>query len=236
MDSPLQPQLGSSLVPSATLINHSCDPNAHHLSEGPELIVRSFRKIAKNEEITISSIDPTQSFEERQKALSTTYAFGCQCRKCTKGFEEQGEILTGNSVLDAPIRNAKYQLHALLDALADGIQELDGIETKMQEICNEAFSGKPWPINASPLPTLYGLLARRFEDEQQWKKALLVRLKIVYIIDPLSYPERLNPHRVEHLMALCQLEGYVPLRMSLPMLEVLALGDETAQRLKITSQ
>lgn len=210
MDSPLQPQLGSSLVSSAALINHSCDPNAHHLSEGPELVVRSSRKIAKNEEITISYIESTQSFEDRQRTLSTTYGFGCQCRKCAKGFEEQGEILTGNFVLDAPIRNAKSKLHALVDALADGTQELDGVETKMREICNEPFSGKPWPINASPLPTLYELLARKFEDERQWERALHVWLKIVYIIDPLRYPERLNPHRVEHLMALCQLEGYVP--------------------------
>ena len=150
MDSPLQPPLGSCLVPSATLINHSCDSNAHHISEGPELVVRSSRKLAKNEEITISYIDTTQSFKERQKALSTTYAFGCQCCKCTKGFEEQEEILTGNLVSDAPIRNAKSNLHALLDALVDGTQELDGVEIKMREICNE--SGKPWPINSPPLP------------------------------------------------------------------------------------
>lgn len=213
MDSPLQPQLGSCLVPSATLINHSCDSNAHHISEGSELVVRSSRKIAKNEEITISYIDSTQSFEERQNALSTTYAFGCQCCKCTKGLEEQEEILTGNLVSDAPIRNAKSNLHALLDALVDGTQELDGVETKMRETCNE--SGKPWPINSPPLPALYLLLARKFETEQQWGKALKVWLKIVYIIDPIRYPERLNPHRVEHLMALCQLEGYVPLGASL---------------------
>lgn len=205
MDPPLQPQLGSCLVPSATLINHSCDSNAHHLSEGPELVVRSSRKIAKNEEITISYIDSTQSFEDRQKALSTTYAFGCQCRKCTKGSEE---FLAGNSVFDAQIRTAKSKLHALFDALADGAQELDGVETKMQEICSE--TGKPWPMNTSPLPILYDLLARMFENEQRWGKALQLMLKIVYIIDPLRYPERLNPHRVKNLMELCQLEGYVP--------------------------
>lgn len=238
MDSPLQPQLGSCLVPSATSINHSCDPNAHHLSEGPELVIRSVRKIAKNEEITISYIDSTQCFEERQKALSATYAFGCQCRKCTKGFEEQGEILTGNSVLDVPIRIAKSLLHALLDALKNGTQELDGVETRMREICSNSLSGKPWPINASPLPTLYELLARKLEAEQKWEKALYVWLKIVYIIDPLRYPERLNPHRVEHLMALCQLEGYVLLGVSptILCLEYCHYDNETTRRLKLTSQ
>ena len=48
-----------------------------------------------------------------------------------------------------------------------------------------------------------------FEEEQQWEKALRLRVKIVYAIDPIRYPERINPHRVEHMMALCQLEGYV---------------------------
>ena len=215
MDSPLQPHLGSSLVPNATLINHSCDPNAHHLSEGPELVVRSTRKIAKNEEITISYIDYTRSFEERQKVLSTTYGFGCQCRKCMKGYKEKQEILTGNSVLDAPIRNAETKLDALLDALVGGTQELDIVETRMREICTESSSGKPWPINSPPLPTLYEVLAKKFENEKQWEKALRLRLKIVYIIDPLRYPERLSPHRVEHLMALSQLEGYVFLGVSL---------------------
>lgn len=176
---------------------------------------RSSRKIAKNEEIIISYIDSKQSFKERQKALFTTYTFGCQCRKCTNGFEEQQEILTGDSVIDGPIRSTKSKLHAWLDTLAEGDQELDGVETKTREICHEPFSGKPWPISASPLPALYVLLARRFEDEQQWRKALYVRLKIVYIVDPLRFPERLNPHRVGHLMALCQLEGYVPLELTL---------------------
>lgn len=215
VDSPFQPHVGSCLVPGATLINHSCDPNAHHLSEESEVAIRSSRKIAKNEEITISYMDSTQSFEERQKTLFTTYAFGCQCRKCTNGFQEQQEILTGDSVVDAQIRIAESKLQALLNMLAEGNQELDGVETSIQEICNEPPSGKPWPINAFPLPILYDLLATRFADEQQWKKALQIRLKIVYVIDPLRYPEKLNPHRVYHLMALCQLEGYVPLEFLL---------------------
>lgn len=174
-------------------------------------MVRSSRTIAKNEEITVSYIDPTRSFEERQKDLFTDYAFVCQCLRCTKGFEEKGEMLTGDSILDAPIYLAKSQLHTLLDALLDESQEPSSAEVKMQEICNDASSGRSWPITFFPIPSIYVVLASRFEDEQQWKKALHCWLKIVYIIDPLIYPERLNPHRVEHLMSLCQLEGYVPL-------------------------
>lgn len=150
----MQARLGSCLVPAAALINHSCIPNAHHLSEGPELVVRSSRTIAKNEEITVSYIDPTRSFEERQEDLFNAYAFACQCCRCTKGFEEEGEMLTGDSIFDAPIYLAKSQLHALLDALVDESQELSSAEAKMQEICNDASSGRSWPINFFPIPNI----------------------------------------------------------------------------------
>ncbi|KAL9125868.1 MAG: hypothetical protein Q9175_008012 [Cornicularia normoerica] len=186
LDSPMQPRLGSCLVPGAALINHSCSPNAHHLSEGPELVLRSCRKIAKNEEITISYIDPTQSFEERQKALSTAYAFDCQCCRCTES-----------------------QLDALLHALVDDGQELSSVDARTQETYNSLSSGKPWPISISPIPTIYVTLATLFEEKQRWEEALRRWLKIVYVIGPLRYPERLNLHRVEDLMSLCQLEARI---------------------------
>ena len=165
------------------------------------------RKIAKNEEISISYIDNTQSFEERQNALSSMYAFGCGCRKCAKGYKDSGEVLTGNPIHDTAIRNAKSELHTLLDALVNDTLAPALVEARAREICGQQISEKPWPINAYPLPDLYGLLALKFEAAEQWEEALRTRLRIVYMIDPLCYPERINPHRVEHLMALCQTEG-----------------------------
>ena len=206
MDSPMQPMLGSCLVPGAALINHSCYPNAHHLSEGPELVVRSCRKIAKHEEIKISYIDPTKSFKERQEALFTAYAFTCQCCRCSEGFEEHGEVLTGDPNIDAPVHFATSELHDLLHALMTDDQELSGVEARIREICNNECPGKPWPINTAPIPHIYVVLAQRFEEKQQWKEALHHWLKIVYVIDPLQYTDRFNPHRVEHLMSLAQLE------------------------------
>lgn len=100
VDSPMQPRLGSCIVPIAALINHSCRPNTHHLSEGAELVVRSCRKIEKNEEIAISYMDPTQCFEERQNALSAAYCFDCECCRCVLGSKEQGKMFTGDPVLD----------------------------------------------------------------------------------------------------------------------------------------
>lgn len=68
-----------------------------------------------------------------------------------------------------------------------------GWRTKIREICKESFSGKPWPINAFPLPILYEILARRFEDAQQWKKALQACLKIVYIYRSITLSRATEP-------------------------------------------
>ena len=54
--------IGSSLDLFAALINHSCEPNSAVFFEGPELRLRSGQAIAPGEEITISYIDPNQSF------------------------------------------------------------------------------------------------------------------------------------------------------------------------------
>ena len=203
----MQPMLGSCLVPGAALINHSCYPNAHHLSEGPELVVRSCRQIGKHEEIKIAYIDTTHSFKERQEALFTAYAFTCQCCRCSKGFGEHVEILTGDPTIDAPFHLARSELNDLLHALRIDDQELGGVEARIQEICSSEGSGKPWPINTAPIPNIYVVLAQRFEEKQQWKEALYHWLKVVYVIDPMQYTDRFNPHRVEHLMSLAQLEG-----------------------------
>ncbi|KAL8723235.1 MAG: hypothetical protein Q9225_000425 [Loekoesia sp. 1 TL-2023] len=126
-----------------------------------------------------------------------------------RGFEEQGEVLTGDPIIDAPIRLARSQLHAILDALADDNQELSSVEAKIREIFDNLSSRKPWPIHVSPVPNIYVMLAERSEREQQWEKALHYWLKIVYVIDPLRYPDRLNIHRVDDLMSLTQLEARI---------------------------
>lgn len=122
--SPMQPPLGSCLVPSAALINHSCRANTHHLSEGAELVVRSCRKMEKNEEITIPYIEPTQCFEDRRNALSAAYCFRCECCRCALGSEAQEKIFTGDPALDIPTLRAKSRLDGLLSALENGDQEL----------------------------------------------------------------------------------------------------------------
>lgn len=119
-------------------------------------------------------------------------------------------MLTGDPVLDAPIHLATSQLHDLCCALADYDQELSSVEAEVRETFNRLFSGKLWPIDFPPIPSIHVMVAKRFEEVQHWEKALQYWLKVVYVIDPLRYLDCLNMHRVENLMSLSQLEGYVP--------------------------
>ena len=169
---------------------------------------RSLRKILKDEEITISYIDPTQSFEERQKALYESYIFVCKCCRCTEGYKEQGEVLTGNSSVDAPIHLAKLRSRQLLDGLVDGSLDAANAKAQMQNVCDGLSPKLRQPITTWPIPNFYHMLAKKYEDNHQWEEAMRLWLYIVYTIDPLVYRERINPHRVAHLMSICQLEGY----------------------------
>lgn len=81
--------LGISLDPFAALANHSCDPNAVVVMNGPELSFRSLRLIEKDKEILISYIDITNPIARRQAELEERYFFECDCSKCQLGQSEK---------------------------------------------------------------------------------------------------------------------------------------------------
>jgi SET domain-containing protein len=72
--------LGTSLDIVASLINHSCDPNAFVVFEGGELRVRTTRKIGAGEEITQCYTDVDMDVVIRRRKLKSEYFFHCCCR------------------------------------------------------------------------------------------------------------------------------------------------------------
>jgi hypothetical protein len=86
---------GIGLFPAASLLNHSCEPNActsfcppSDVYDTPEIVrpviaIRALKNIRKNEEVTISYIDLYQSTNNRQRQLLAHYYFVCQCIRCT---------------------------------------------------------------------------------------------------------------------------------------------------------
>lgn len=71
--------VGYALDLVTAVINHSCDPNAHVFFQGRQLKVRSLKKIAPGDEITICYLDPRMEMTNRQKILQREYFFECSC-------------------------------------------------------------------------------------------------------------------------------------------------------------
>lgn len=77
--------LGIMLDPIFSHINHSCDPNAYIMMDGPEIAIRTLKPIKKDEEIYMSYVDSTFPYSRRQSELKSRWFFNCKCSKCQKG-------------------------------------------------------------------------------------------------------------------------------------------------------
>ncbi|KAH8732873.1 hypothetical protein GQ44DRAFT_821129 [Phaeosphaeriaceae sp. PMI808] len=77
--------LGLILDPTLGHINHSCDPNAFVMMDGPLVSLRTLKSIKKDEEVYISYIDTTNPYHRRQSELKARWFFKCNCTKCQRG-------------------------------------------------------------------------------------------------------------------------------------------------------
>jgi hypothetical protein len=77
--------LGLVFDPFACLANHSCEPNAYVIMNGPELSFRTLKDIRKDDEILVSYIDSSEAFNIRQAQLAKRFYFVCRCLKCIHG-------------------------------------------------------------------------------------------------------------------------------------------------------
>ncbi|XP_074028951.1 SET and MYND domain containing, class 3 isoform X3 [Leptinotarsa decemlineata] len=76
--------VGTGLYLGASVVDHSCKPNAVVTFEGTTLIMRVLENITSLDwtKIFISYIDVMAVKKERQAELESTYYFLCQCPKC----------------------------------------------------------------------------------------------------------------------------------------------------------
>ncbi|KAI5923334.1 hypothetical protein F4810DRAFT_217736 [Camillea tinctor] len=75
-------ETGMFLNPALAMVNHSCVPNAFVQFSGRKAILHANQEIAKDEEITISYIEPMPHRTQRQEALKRRYHFDCNCPRC----------------------------------------------------------------------------------------------------------------------------------------------------------
>ncbi|KAL9117425.1 MAG: hypothetical protein Q9187_006039 [Circinaria calcarea] len=67
---------------TASLVNHSCIPNASRAHFGDIIVVRAARDIAKGEELTFSYFPATLEYAQRQEHAGDYWKGGCSCKFC----------------------------------------------------------------------------------------------------------------------------------------------------------
>jgi len=113
-------ELGSGIYLNASLLNHSCEPNAVPLFSGLKLYVKALKKINAGEEICISYTDTSAITSDRRTCLEDIYRFKCCCIKCCSDFGTAVDLkkmsdLKGNALEedDPAIKSVKVALSDL---------------------------------------------------------------------------------------------------------------------------
>ncbi|KAI8329978.1 hypothetical protein BC941DRAFT_441784 [Chlamydoabsidia padenii] len=94
--------VGRGIYPVASLINHSCRPNAVIVYEDALASIIAIEPIAPHQEITIDYVDPAYDYHHRQSSLMDRYSFTCQCHRCLGDgmYHQIDTLLLGNQAMD----------------------------------------------------------------------------------------------------------------------------------------
>ncbi|KAL0119343.1 hypothetical protein PUN28_007693 [Cardiocondyla obscurior] len=97
-----QDRVATAIYPSASMMNHSCDPNIINSFLGQILITKAMRDIAAGEEVfNCYGTDFRRMMRrDRQEKLESQYCFKCNCAACT--IPEYEDILKKFTALKCP--------------------------------------------------------------------------------------------------------------------------------------
>ncbi|TGZ49030.1 Uncharacterized protein DBV15_10838 [Temnothorax longispinosus] len=97
-----QDRIATAIYPSASMMNHSCDPNIINSFLGQTLITKATRDIATGEEVfNCYGADFRRMLRrERQEKMEGQYCFKCTCTACT--LPEYEDILKKFSAMKCP--------------------------------------------------------------------------------------------------------------------------------------
>ncbi|XP_045460738.1 histone-lysine N-methyltransferase SMYD3 [Harmonia axyridis] len=106
-----QQVLGTGLYLGASVLDHSCDPNAVAIFEGTTIHVRALKPMEylNWSEVFISYIDTLSTTEERIEDLKRVYYFTCQCQRCLTPVLEESAAACPNINCDNPITSIEVQ-------------------------------------------------------------------------------------------------------------------------------
>lgn len=176
------------------MVNHSCVPNAYVQFSGRDAILRAYRSIEKDEEVTISYIgkpavaprerahacpnmasDCTVHRSHRQSALQEHYHFVCKCPKCEDDLDVY-QVCQGYPHLDLN----RFALSPGLDALRkppvkDAFHSSQSLQRTVERI---------YPTCSTP-PTSEDSSVQAAALHEKWQKCEALRNARLYAIEPL---------------------------------------------------
>ena len=204
--------VGICIDPLVCSANHSCDPNAVVVFDGPCLSFRTLKRIGKDEEIFIAYIDISDPYAVRQQALRTRYHFECRCRKC-----ENSPTLREDHLEDAhkalpdspPLQTAEQRAWELLEEGKKHEEPVDAIECLL--LARQSLeSTKRWTPIRQPNPSiLQQLFVKQLSIGSSRLDALRSGFSIYFLTDPFLFPQPFNPVRVVHNFTLAMLVLYL---------------------------
>ncbi|KAF2750933.1 SET domain-containing protein [Sporormia fimetaria CBS 119925] len=229
--------LGLMFDPTFAYINHSCDPNAYVVMDGPEVSLRSLRPIEKDEEIIISYIENTYPYSRRQSELKESWFFTCNCSKCAQGFktiEDEWEIPP--SKLSKEWKKKADELLAIqspgdANYVGDTEDELRvaALQAEVWRICEEeqklteqvaaqdlitsglqlCKSSRLWPDHRQPYHALREDLIVSMLSAGHYSAALPYCAKGYRDVLPILHPEKAHPVRVVQTWRTAKLALYL---------------------------
>lgn len=242
--------LGLALDPRSAAVNHSCEPNAVVVFDGPKLSVRALKPLKVDEEVFISYVDSSAPYGVRQAELQDQYFFTCQCKKCKLGTKaQQDRFLEPGPDFDEKIKvidgmipqiqtDPAWPRHILGSSARDkqlsalqfyAYSYLHGPDT-VSKPDDVARLRKPiqicrntgiWPLTRAPLPGLYQQYAVACLSASRYNEALVAMIRLNIVIDPFVYPQRHHPVRVVHAWTLATLAKAVSSEQDSPFCKAL---------------
>eukprot|EP01102_Stenamoeba_stenopodia_P014189 TRINITY_DN4685_c0_g2_i1.p1 TRINITY_DN4685_c0_g2~~TRINITY_DN4685_c0_g2_i1.p1 ORF type:complete len:410 (+),score=72.57 TRINITY_DN4685_c0_g2_i1:53-1282(+) len=95
--------IGCGIMPSVSIFNHSCRPNAeyhllppasHSETDETHVVVSATRAVQKGEELFVTYTDLYQTRSRRQQILKESFSFSCECERCTERPSRRGNETT----------------------------------------------------------------------------------------------------------------------------------------------
>ncbi|KZF23795.1 SET domain-containing protein [Xylona heveae TC161] len=202
---PTYDPVGICLDPLAASSNHSCEYNTVVTFDGPQVSMRSLRDIPKDEEITISYIDCTNSISIRQSELSKRYFFTCNCPKCTSGPTQREDVFLNTEISRSEAEAAEAEGFSLLEDAnqsADHLTAFNKLEYAMQFMRKRSHL---WSFDRQPWPSMRQRMSVSCISLGKWDLALGHSLRTYFDVDPILFPPPFHPVRLVHKWTLTML-------------------------------